>query len=431
MDKIPTRFCLVLSLMLSLLSCERKSLTDPIQQSKEQVCPYQSTEEWEAFLRVTAAFEKWEPTCEDSVCDKEFYNYVNDKVQGVFEKCGPFLGKHPSIAQCTNRLKRFTPAWLKQHDDVSYGFIPSNHEYLQAQEGKELPTGMMNAPAAIVAAIPDREKVIEAARKNGFKYLVQESGLDGTRTFVFIPDVEERFDQWLLLNLQEGKMAIKLNTPLSILVVQKKDKWGRKLSRIRLHFRDYTIVPAATGFKLHLHEENNGKCYSCHTNGVRQLIPRVTPALQASPVKGESGYEQAPRSSDQGFAYQRLKEFNRKLRSYGNPDWTGQIIPDDYGPPLGKNQGCMNCHDGVSRTTLNMATSITQLQKKVYYQLSMPPDTHLMRLLERNEVKNPELSGKEAEILERALHAHAKLIKDFSSSRLSTLREWLLEISCR
>jgi len=422
--------CFLAALFASLQSCEPGSRAEGAVGTN--ACPYSTAEEWNLFLRVAATQPDWGPTCEDSTCDADTYDRVKTGIQAVLESCRPYFATHPEIAACTDRLRHFVPAWMRQHDDNSYGFRRSNHEYLRSQAGADEPDGMMVPPEALVAAIPSRIKVIEAARRNGYRYLDHDSGIDETRTFVLVPDPLGRFDQWFLLNLQHGQNTVQVNQPLSILVVQKKDAAGNALPKVRLHFRDYTIASSGHGYRVALDETKNGKCYSCHTNGVRQLIPRITPVLEARPVHGEAGYDEngtGPVPAD--FALHRLQEFNRRLRSYGNPDWRGDIEPGDFGPPLGKNQGCTDCHDGVSRAALNMATSLRQLEKKVYYQLSMPPDNKLQRLLERNEMKNPELNAAEAARLEKALMSQANLIRDFEAARVPTLRSWLLGVTCR
>lgn len=411
-------------------SCEPGSRAEA--PASSEICAYKTPEEWNAFVRTAATQPDWGPTCEDSACDADTYDRVKTGIQAVLESCRPFFAAHPQIAACTDRLRHFVPAWMRQHDEDSYGFRRNNHEYLKAQESLEEPDGMMVPPEVLVAAIPSRTKVIEAARRNGYRYLEHDSGIDDTRTFVLVPDSRGRFDQWFLLNLQPGQSLVQVHQPLSILVVQKKDAAGNVLPKVRLHFRDYTIAARGHSYHLALDETKNGKCYSCHTNGVRQLIPRITPVLEARPVRGEPGYDEngtGPVPPD--FALHRLQEFNRRLRSYGNPDWRGDIEPGDFGPPLGKAQGCIDCHDGASRAALNMATSLRQLEKKVYYQLSMPPDNSLQRLLERNEMKNPELNAAEAAHLEKELLSQANLIRDFEKSRVPTLEKWLLGVSCR
>ena len=323
------------------------------------------------------------------------------------------------------------PAWMRQHDDYTYGFTVDNHTYLRDQEAPDKPAGMMVPPAAIVAALPDRFKVEEAARKSGLKYLTHDSAIDGIRTFVLSSDPKGRFDQWMLLNLKTGDSKINSNTPLSILVVQKKDAAGRPLKKVRLHFRDYTLYRSGDRFNLALNERNNGKCFSCHANGVRQLIARRTPVLDSKPSRGEPGFDEIGSPAPPEFAYSRLMEFNRRLRSYGSPDWDGKIIPENHGPALGKEQGCMDCHDGKSRGILTVSTSKTQLEKKIYYDLSMPYDTDLQALLERKQMKDPALTPEEESLLKKSFEAHESLTNELEKSRLPALRNWLLETRCR
>jgi hypothetical protein len=218
---------------------------------------------------------------------------------------------------------------------------------------------------------------------------------------------------------------------MSILVVQKKDADGNRLSHVRLHFRDYTIEHRDTGYTIALHETNNGKCYSCHANGMRQLIARRTPILESRPSRGEAGFSEQRGAIDPEFSYQRLMEFNKRIRSYGNPDWDGKIHPENHGPALGQAQGCLDCHDGKTRGILTVASSHDQVQKKIYLELSMPPDTDLPHWLERNEMQNPTLSLPEQKSLKKALEAHEDLLRDFERSRFPELKKWFLQTSCR
>ena len=99
--------------------------------------------------------------------------------------------------------------------------------------------------------------------------------------------------------------------------------------------------------------------------------------------RGEPGFDEIGSPAPVEFAYNRLMEFNRRLRSYGSPDWDGKIVPENHGPALGRSKACTDCHDGKSRGILTVSTSKTQLEKKIYYELSMPYDTELQPLLER------------------------------------------------
>jgi hypothetical protein len=371
-------------------------------------------------------------TCEDKTCDAADYRLVNDEVQAVLERCAGVIAREPAIARCTRNLRDFTPRWLAQHSPDSYGFTVDNHTYLTAQEAEDAPRGMMRPPPALVAALPRRARLETVARENGWKYLTHDSALGGARTFVFIPDPEGRYDQWMLLNFVHGEQPeISPETPMSFIAVQKKGPDGRALPAVRVHFRDYTPVRGEGGYTLELEETSNGKCYACHPSGVRQLIPRRTRILEAAPVKGEPGYDPSGGPAPQGFAYSRLQELNARLRSYGLPDWNGRIVPEHHGPALGAREGCLGCHDGRSRGLLTVSTSLQQIGRKIHDELAMPPEAGLKELLERSERKDPPLSPEEHKRLEEAFVAHARLDRELSASRLPALKRWLLEAPCR
>lgn len=394
-------------------------------------CPYQTAEEWQLFLEHYSGDEKWVETCEDSSCDTQYYQFVKENIQSIFDRCESFFSQHTRIAQCTENMRHFTPFWLKQHDSRSYGFLKDNRAYFAAEDSSENPEGMMKVPDAIIAALPYRDQVEKAARENGYEYLTHDSAIDGFRTFIFIPDPKGRYDKWMLLNLKSGKSTVQEKTQLSVLAVQKEDLDGNRLPKVRLNFRDYMITrnPGLKSYGLTLSETGNGKCFSCHSDGVRQLIPYHTKVLQAEPVKGEA----FPQSQD--FAFDRLMEFNRRLRSYGTPDWNGNVIPSHLGPTLGTGQSCTDCHNGVSRAPLTVFTSMGQIKQKMYQELSMPPDTDFPRLIDyvqaHKSVMTKDQSEASSNLLKEARGMHAALAQDYESSRLPALKEWFLETTCR
>lgn len=397
----------------------------------EASCPLETPLQWQQFLARYADDARWVQTCEDRPCDAEFDKLVRDEIESVLARCEGFLSTHEPIARCTKNLRDFVPAFLQQHSAESYGFTVDNHTYLEAQEAADRPSGMMRPPRALIAALPLRVDFESAARENGWKYITHDSALDGVRTFVLIPDRDGRFDQWMLLNfLKKDQPAIDPVTPMSFIAVQKKDASGRQLAQVRLHFRDYNLTPSSEGFRLALVEERNGKCYSCHPSGVRQLIPRRTSVLEASPVRGEPGYDPSGRSAPKDFAFGRLQELNAKLRSYGMPDWEGRIVPGHHGPALGAAQGCMECHDGSARGILTVSTSGRQLEQKIHNELAMPPGGGLTGLLERSETRKPPLSREERRVLDAAFDAHEAVDSALDASRLPALRRWLLQVPC-
>lgn len=392
-------------------------------------CSLDTPAQWQTFLNTVVNNPKWVNTCEDSVCDEKFYSYVISRVQDTLTACEPYLAAHPNTNACVERLKRFTPSWLRQHDFTSYGFNVDNEHYLADQESAHRPAGMMLVPPEIIEALPDRKKVEEVARLHGWLYLSHDSGLGGSRTFVILRDPQDRYDTWLLLNLRDGNKQIKNGQPLSMITVQKRDADGKKLEKVQLHFRDYTLESHGSDFHLALYPTNNGKCYSCHSNGVRQLIMRRTPILDAKPVRGENGFNEKGETQEKDFAYKRLMEFNRRLRSYGRPDWEGKITPENFGPALGEAQRCTECHNGTVRSALSVAFSHAQVKQKVVSELMMPLNSSFAKLLEKE--MTGKMSSSEKAALESARATRKQIFADFESSRFPTLKKWLLEIPCK
>jgi hypothetical protein len=403
-------------------------------------CPYHTPQEWQTFLDHWASDPRWVKTCEEGGCDEAFSRAVDEDVRKVFDRCADLLAQSPGLDACTANLRRFTPRWMQQHSPDSYGFTVDNRAYFAAQEAPGEPAGMMIPPPEVVAAVPDVEKVTAACRKNGWEYLEQDSCLGASRIFVLVSDPGGRFDEWTLLNLYAytpgagAAPAVDVHRTVSFLAVQKKDAAGNVLPRVRVHFRDYTLAGAlGGGYRLTLGEANNAtKCYACHPSGTRQLIAYRTPLLHASPVRGEAGYvEGSTAAAPAEFAFERLTEMNQRLGSYGLPDWNGLIDVAGLGPAIGKDLGCTGCHDGRYRGILTVATSETQLDEKVDYELAMPPSAALLELVERSEMKDPARSPAEEARLREAGAAHRLLDAEVHASRAPALREWMLETSCR
>lgn len=416
-----TLFC-----VLILLNTENKLWAN--ERGTPRSCPLKTPADWQAFLERSVENPKWVGTCEDGPCDHDFVEHVEDDVDRTLELCRPVIAVSPSIASCTENLRTFLPAWLRQHDSESYGFNVDNETYFSGQESADKPHGMMTIPSAIVAALPDQERVQQAARTNGWKYLTHDSALTGVRTFILVQDPADRFDQWILLNLSgKGDKSIGKGMPVSIVSVQKRTAAGELLDQVRIHFRDYEVKLGYPTPRLTVNETGNGKCYSCHASGMRQLIPRITHVLEALPVKGEPWFNRQPPSD---FAYRRLAEFNKTIRRYGTNDWDGMIQPEAFGPALGESQGCVSCHNGESRGILTVATSAAQLRRKFVTELSMPPSDGMIRMLERSEMANPPLNPTEKRQFEQAVHGNQALAAEFIASRFPELKRWLLRTSC-
>jgi hypothetical protein len=158
-----------------------------------------------------------------------------------------------------------------------------------------------------------------------------------------------------------------------------------------------------------LPENFGGKCYACHTSGLRQLI--------AGPDTGA---------------------LNERIRAYGLPDWNGSIDPADHGPRLGESLGCTECHNNEDRGALTVSTSEGMLWQKVVGQLAMRsphggakvPDERAMALLERETTGEPPLTPDESAELERARAEHLEVYETLDAERFPAWRDWVLEVPC-
>jgi hypothetical protein len=269
---------------------------------------------------------------------------------------------------------------------------------------------MMDPPAALLAALPDRAALEMAARDNGWAHTTSLSCLGGVRTFVTLSDPDGRFDQWMLVGLDATLTHVDNPTIVSFIGVQKKDSGANTLSRIRMHFRDYLASADESGrFSLELPENFGGKCYACHTSGMRELIPSADTAL-----------------------------LNERLRAYGLPDWNGTLDPADHGPALGNSLGCTECHNGEDRGVLTVSTSEGMLWQKVVGQLAMRsphggakvPDERAMALLERETTGEPPLTPDETAELEAARAEHLSVYEALVAERFPAFRDWALEVGC-
>jgi hypothetical protein len=278
--------------------------------------------------------------------------------------------------------------------------------------------------------VPNVWEVTRVARDHGWPYVVQASAIEGARLFVLVPDPRGRFDQWVALDLA-ARRAVDVGRPLSFLAAQREDAAGAPLPRVRLHFREYALVPAAAGGYAPAPDgAGHARCDACHTSGARRILPRRTAVLDASPVRGEPGFEEATAPAD--FALDRLGALNARLAAYGLQERSdeGGVPARSLGPALGKDAGCTACHNGGSRARITVMDSPQQLDEKVVDELAMPPEPALIGLLERRETHDPPLRADEEAALREATDAHRRVAAAIAASRPAALREWLLETRC-
>ena len=402
-------------------------------------CPLRTPSDWQTFQEDGASHDEWGMTCSDRNDCTERVGDFTAAVQGdllpTLTACREDLAQNPSILRCTERLRRFVPAWLAQHDPQSYGFALPTHDYQTAQTAVENPRGMMEPPPELIAAWPNRDQMEALARLRGWAYLEHESCLGGMRLFIRVQDEEQRFDQWLLFGFDPTAATPPAGGIVSFIAVQKQSAAGVVLQAPRLHFRDYVVSAQDSSRTLALPETTGGKCYACHLSGLRQLAPFAGASLVSARVRGEPGYGE-PEQPD--FARRRLDDLNEALLAYGLPDWNATILPADHGPALGVELGCPTCHDGTTRGALSVLTSEGQLYQKTVEQLSMRsphagqavPDTAAMELLERDRTMLPPLSDAEAASLMQARKEHEHDFELLMQQRLPALRDWLLAERC-
>jgi hypothetical protein len=434
---------LVLGASLSLVAaaCDASLTNDrsPHEHVASASCPLKTPDEWQAFLEATVDEEGWVRTCSSlHDCDAlsgELRVRVETEVLGTFARCSDDLAQNPRIRSCTERLRRFAPAWVRQHTAESYGFMPENADYFAAQLAPERPAGMMDPPPELLAALPERVNIEGAARDNGWPYLTHDSCVGGVRTFIVRNDPDERFEQWMLVGL-EGASIVPEGSILSLIAIQKKDAEGRPLDDLRLHFRDYVLSRLDDSFAAYLPDAHDAKCYACHPSGMRTLLHRRGDVLASAPVRGEPGYPELDVSP--AFAFGRLVELNERLRSYGAANFSPDMNPGDLGPPLGKTLGCTECHDGIARGVLTVMTDEAQIEQKVVAELSMGafstgkvfPDERLMALVDRERIGNPPLTDEERTELELARAERIRDFEELEAERFPAWRAWALEAPC-
>jgi hypothetical protein len=402
-------------------------------------CPLKTPDEWQAFLEAMVDDERWVRTCSSlHDCDAlagELRARVETGLFGTFALCGEDLAKNPAIRSCTERLRRFAPAWVRQHTKHSYGFMSENAAYFAAQTEADRPPGMMDPPPELLAALPERVNIEKAARDNGWPYLTHDSCVGGVRTFLVRDDPEGRFEQWMLVGL-ESASVVPEGSVLSLIALEKRNAQGQPLDALRMHFRDYVLSRVDDAFVTTLPEAHDAKCYACHPSGLRTLVHRRGTVLASAPVRGEAGYSETDLDPEFGFA--RLVELNERLRSYGVADFVPDMNPDDLGPPLGRSLGCTECHDGLTRGVLTVMTDEVQIEQKVVNELSMGafapgkvfPDERLTALLDREENGDPPLSDDERAELESARTERLRDFEELGAERFPAWRAWALESPC-
>jgi hypothetical protein len=290
----------------------------------------------------------------------------------------------------------------------------------------------MELPVELLAALPDLDAVEQVAQDRGWPYLVHDSALGGTRIFFNLREPGGAFERWFVLAIDPMTRQAADPTIVSFIGLETPTN---ERPRSRPHFRDYLVQAGASGWTAQLRADFGGKCYACHPNGLRQLLPGSGGIAEALPVRGEADF-----GSDvdrRQFGLTRLGTFNQQIASFAAPDWESSLETADHGPALGSSLGCTSCHDGETRGALSVMTSQGVLWQKLVGQLSMGqtgkgllvPDVPAMSLLERF-TSGAALSEADVRALDLARSRHEQDFQAFAGSRASDLEQWLLESGC-
>ena len=119
----------------------------------------------------------------------------------------------------------------------------------------------------------------------------------------------------------------------------------------------------------------------------------------------------------------------RRLRSYGTPDWDGKIILSDWDRPRRRARLCRLPRRKIEGQA-DRFYQYSTLQQKMVHELNMPYDS-TSETLGRLQMRREELYEAD-ETGQLAKHAEAQkaLFLDFENSRLELLKKWLLEVPC-
>lgn len=429
---------LTLALVMSVAACGSNASpptqSEPFQPSAD--CPLRTLADWQAFLRDAASRPEWSKTCSDlDDCEPQLADFeaqVQSQIVDVFARCESDLGDYPPLARCSSRLRGFVPPWLRQHGSHRYGFDQANDGYFAAQSASDKPPQLMELPQELLAALPDGQAIQQVARAQGWPYLIHDSALGGTRFIFNLPERDGGFERWFVLGVDPATWQVANRSIVSFIGLELP---SAEHPRPRPHFRDYVVQAGEGGWSTELPTDFGGKCFACHPNGLRQLLPGAVATTLAAPVRGELQF--GSEVDEREFGLQRLAAFNQHISSYPPPDWGASLNTADHGPALGSGQGCTTCHDGNVRAALSIMTSEGTLWQKVVGQLSMGrpsndqsiPDLPAMALLER-EALGPALDKAETADLAAARARHQIDFEQLVQARPTDLERWLLEVPC-
>lgn len=431
MHKIICALNLTLACVIPYVACKKNSPQTELSETGNSGCSLRTYADWQNFLNTSAqALTTDDPEDSQGLGSRVIFAKAVE-IGNTLESCKAIVTATPQLAACTTHLKGFALASQRRNTRKSMGFNFSNAAYLSRQEDPSNPNGMMEFPEVLKKGHQTTLGALEAvAKKNDWAYAIHKSGLiSGARFFLYIPGSD--FDKFIIYDTDEtGSLktfpSYQNGNPTypSLITVQKKDKDGNILMRPKLHFRDVVL-----GGEIYLGKGKpnaNSKCYSCHPSGLRPLIPYTSTFTAADALPSDPPAIQQMTRAERGMA--RVLEFNKIFESYGNVEFNDAYIPEEHGPPLGKAQGCTDCHDGQTRGILNYSTQISQIEEKMVGELLMPFSDHALQM--RVDFAANKLDTLGLSKMQQLEDTNSRLFEGYVKDRVTTTRQWLLATSC-
>jgi hypothetical protein len=393
-----------------------------LQSDTDEVCTLSTPADWQGFVDRSAG--KLIEARFDDV--NGFGSPTQQQAAGAvlaeLKRCAAGVKASPAIAACTARLATFARSQEKRNDRSTMGFGKDNASYLASHETPDKPQGLMTFPEPLASGAQETLEDLETtALEHGWLYAIQRSALTrGPRAIIYIKGAQ--FDQWVVYDAEAGGEIARVP---SIIGIWKTDAAGNPFASPKIYFRDIFLTGAGNASPTTPLVEDGAKCYACHPNGLRPLIPFQTQFTGAKPAGNEA---QLPPQAREALGLRRIQQLNQVMASYGILDPDGHYSVAEQGPALGKSQGCVLCHNGANRDALTYYSMVSQVRQKLVDELSMPPSTHLTQLLTKQQQNR--LTEAELGELDATIAARAKMFDKFEADRPLAVKQWLTATSC-
>lgn len=336
-----------------------------------------------------------------------------DNLIRLVDACQPTL-LTTGMNQCVENAYNYTTASRRRSNANSrgLGFEMSAEEYFA-----QAPIEAMSLPEPLRDGLPANFR--EVAAENGWQVLeytsrtVPNPGPTRSMRRVLIMANENGFDKWIQFtvgNYGQEQVAEQLVD----FIAMRDDPEDRDIYFNQFWRDSNGRNPQRRDLNTHGGHRGFDSCYSCHPNGMRNI----------SPMPGSVSAEDVPT----------LNSFRERIAGYGKVDWNGAITPEAYGPPMGREEGCVRCHNGyegapeLSRGALNYMISSGHIRHKISADFSMaaidemtPTERDFIENM-RNVAQIHNLSDEEKEQLERAVYTAGRWN---DSTRYATQIDWL------